>query len=362
MRNVTGDAKLIQEVQNAGAGDPSIYVNFERLSEMPDEFEAVITKVTFDVPKDKDRPGSFSWVGGANFMPSPDLMYKIAEARGISGDTGEVISISEEIDINPMLMKPLDAPPTIQRRQVGYSARKTSVVTEEDGSIRRSSLCEIMYNAWIRACENWSKYPDDKKYATPALRMANFQSELKFAQTKAQTKAHLKTIRELAGLKTGYTIEDLKKGYFVFAKIRKSQKMIKAEAMARLSFIATGGVAQIAPPPPVDPAPEETVEYPPSPPPVEDPHPPAEEHDNQDEPEWSRLVSALKFYTKEGLISNVMLKGVPLADVISKLVEWLEREKEKAEAHLYWSTAIERLKFVESSIDEPLRYRHGIEY
>jgi len=88
------------------------------------------------------------------------------------------------------------------------------------------------------------KYPS--KYDTTFKRNAHFNKELKFAHAKAETKAHSKSIRELAGLMTGYTAADLTEGRFIFAKVRKSKEALKLEQAANLSRISNSGQASPA--------------------------------------------------------------------------------------------------------------------
>ncbi len=258
--------KASQEVQQylstSKPGDRAVYVNMDAIRELPDQFEVVISKVEYDK---NNLENDFSNVGSKDFpayMPDPQLMYRIAEAKGIcGGHESQSESIVEEVDINPMLMKPLSDLPTYRKMVVGKRVTKQSYVLQDDGTERWSSPCTIEYNVWERCQELWSKeesvtngYKTEgkhpSKYDTMYKRKAHFDAEMKFAQSKAETKANLKTIRELAGMMTGFSREDLKTGFLIFSRVRRSQDSLKVEAAAAM---ATGQKAQAklfqAPPP-----------------------------------------------------------------------------------------------------------------
>lgn len=250
---IKGNHALIEKAKRATPQDTNIYINWEALQELPDQFEAVITAVKFD-PQKLDQ--SFTNVGTQSrpsWMPNTNLMYEIAEAKGISGGDNSISeSVYEEVDINPMLCKGFEDQPTYRRIKVGAKVVKFSTVLEEDGTYRRSSPCTQVYNVWDRCRELWSK--EEKytngytksagqygyKYQTKFDRQAHLDSEMKFAMAKAETKAYTKTIRELAGLMTGYNTHDLAKGELLFAKIRKSSEALKLEQAAYLSSLSNG--------------------------------------------------------------------------------------------------------------------------
>lgn len=273
MNKILGSQELINKAKSATPQNKNIYINYEALEELPDQFEAVISAVKFD-PNKLDQ--FFSEVGGGKWMPNTDLMYKIAEAKGISGDKDSIVeSVYEEVDINPMLCRGFEDAPTYRRIKVGEKVTKLSTVMEEDGTFRKSSPCTQVYNVWDRCKELWSKeeeqtngyaackqgnyqdsygnqrsgfyiektyqgktYGQGTKYGSKFARQSHFNSEMKFAMAKAETKAYLKTIRELAGLMTGYTKHDLQSGELLFAKIRKSSESLKLEQAAHLSRLS----------------------------------------------------------------------------------------------------------------------------
>ena len=240
---ILGSDDLLRKAKAATPKDKNIYINWEALEELPEQFEAVISAVKFS----PDLKASFTDVGSGNWMPKTELMYQIAEAKGISGGDNSITeAVYEDVDINPMLCKPMEDAPTYRRIKVGEKVVKFSTVLEEDGTLRRSSPCTQIYNVWDRCNETWSKdekYNNgvSKKYKTKFDRKAHFDGEMKFAFAKAETKAYTKTIRELAGLMTGYTSQDLKSGELLFAKIRKSSKALQLEQAANLERISNGG-------------------------------------------------------------------------------------------------------------------------
>jgi hypothetical protein len=245
-----GNAKLKERVERRSPEDKNVYINLDAIAELPDEYEAIISEVLFDP---KDLPASFSDVGVGAWMPGTALIYEIAEACGISGIGEPIIEpIIEEIDYNPMLCAPMDALPTKRKMIVGKRVSKQSQVMQEDGTMRASSVCTSDYNAWERCSEAWSKeemytngYTKEgkfpPKYDNKYKRKHHFDEEMKFAHAKAETKSHIKTIRELAKMQTGFKTEDLKEGRLIFVKIRRSSMVLKLETAARLDAIRNGG-------------------------------------------------------------------------------------------------------------------------
>jgi len=251
-----GNAKLKERVERRSPEDKNVYINLDAIAELPDEYEAIISEVIFDP---KDLPASFSDVDGKGgaWMPGTALMYEIAEACGISGIGEPIIEpIIEEVDYNPMLCAPMDALPTKRKMIVGKRVSKQSQVMQEDGTMRASSVCTSDYNAWERCSEAWSKeemytngYTKEgkfpPKYDNKYKRKHHFDEEMKFAHAKAETKSHIKTIRELAKMQTGFKTEDLKEGRLIFVKIRRSSMVLKLETAARLEAIKNGGKQQL---------------------------------------------------------------------------------------------------------------------
>ncbi len=272
MSKIIADKHVLDYCKQAVPGNKTVYVNMDAINELPDQFEVILTELKFDHKTD------FSDVGNGNLMPTPALMYRIAEAVGISGGDNSITEpVTEEMDINPMLLKSIESEPTFRKMIVGRRVTKYSTLLQEDGTLRRSSPCTSIFNVWERCLELWSAeeantkgydssivkhYPDGNayyeytwnkqtkkkslKYETTFKRRAHFNAELKFAHAKAETKAHNKTIRELAGLMTGYVADDLKDGKFIFSKVRKSREALKLEQAANLARISGGNEPSVA--------------------------------------------------------------------------------------------------------------------
>lgn len=261
MDRVFGPEELIQRVEDAKPGDPAVYVNMDAVRQLPDQYEAQITEVKFDPKKD------FSDVGNSNWMPNPEIHAAIALARGIEGtDQAQYEAIIEEVDLNPMLCRPLEDPATMRKMKVGYVATKVGFVLNEDGTEHYSDPCTASYNVWDRCVIDWSKEEENTegyspkivkngqykmkrgqkewtayvKYGTPWARKRHFNEEMKFAQRKADTKARHVVIRVLAGLKTGYKEADLKDGRFIFVRIRRSRESLQLEQAAKLEAMRKG--------------------------------------------------------------------------------------------------------------------------
>lgn len=241
-------SKEVQEyLDSAKPGDRAVYVNMDAIRELPDQFEVVVSKVEYNKA---NLDNDFSNVGSKDnpsYMPDPQLMYKIAEAKGICGGPESLSeSIIAKVDINPMLCKPMDAEPNYREMVVGKRVTKRSFVIQDDGTERWSSSCTTEYNVWERCMELWSKEESytngytkqgqySNKYETMYQRRAHFDSEMKFAQAKAETKSNLKTIRELAGMMTGFSKSDLTTGFLIFSRVRRSMDSLKVEAAANLA-------------------------------------------------------------------------------------------------------------------------------
>lgn len=345
MAKITGDTKY-------QPGDKSVYINFDAINDLPEEFEAVVTEVLFDT---KRLDMSFSNVGSQKepaWQPKVELMYKIAEACGISGgDESETQPMVEDVDINPMLCKSMEAPPTYRRMTVGRSVSKRSSRLMEDGSLLWSSLCTAEYNVWERCNELWSKeesYTDGykkasqypPKYDNQYKRRAHFDSEMKFAHAKAETKAYVKSIRELAGMPTGFSTADLASGKFVFARIRRSKMVLKMETAARISAISRGNAPQ---PMPALFGPEE---------PVFDEMPidePIEEPAKKD----SHIVAIFEEY-----LPNI--NDLALAEEAQKTLDWLKAQDDPKAKPKFYAKALENLKRIEEAIPEAFRIQHNL--
>jgi len=361
---IKGDPQTIKRAQSAPAGDSSVYINFDAIKELPEEYEVVVTAVKYD-PKKLDI--SFADVGSKaqpSWYPMPELMYKVAEACGISGsEESETSPVTEEIDINPMLMKGPEQAPTYRRKTIGRSVSKRSSRIMEDGTPIWSSLCTAEYNVWERCLENWSKeamysegytLPSTSKYGfkydNTYKRQANFDTEMKFAHAKAETKAYSKTIRELAGMPTGYKPSDLIKGELIFARIRRSSLALKMETAARLQAISQGVGQSTAQTqlfgPPVDEEVAPIMDVEPCPDDFEAPYEPVEEKDPE-------IIAVFKYY----LPSITDEKGKESA---TKTLDWLEKNKENLQANKsFYAKAVKNLAGIEEAIPEAFRIEHS---
>lgn len=364
---IKGPAQLVEAARKAPSSDKTVNVNWDLIDQLPEEWEAVASEVAFDFKKD------FSDVGSGNFMPTPELMYRIAEARGIRGVVSEHEPIIEEVNISDMYMSDV---PAIQRMIVGYRCTKQSEVIEEDGTTRRSSMCTIDYNAFNRCAELWTKeevytegytkpgkYPP--KYDTRWKRKAHFYAELKFAQQKTETKAHTKTIRELAGMMTGYRQEDLKSGRFVFVKIRRSADVLKLEQAARIDAIRNGtndgrqagaalfGAQQIEAP---------AVEAEPVPPPEPEPEPIFEDHAPAPEPAAAPISAEQKLVTVLGIYQTKNPVITPeVAEGVSRVIAYYSEHGGTREGDPErWKKAMAVLKMVESALDSSCVIAHNL--
>jgi hypothetical protein len=381
---IKGDAEVIAASKNARAGDPANLVNWDALNFLPDLYDGQVVRVNFQPPKSDKDPGDFSPVGGGMYMPSVDLMNRIADARGISGlDMAIPEPIMAEIDWNRMVCNFAD-PPRLVRYLVGYSITKQGRVLTEDGTERVSDPCTVSYNAWERVCELFGKeeqytdyyakcqraqngalwYPGYEgkqtfcKYDTRAKRQAALDAELKFAERKADTKARNVVIRVLCGMQTGYTVADLKTGYFTFYKIMRSSFAIKSEHAARLNAMAHGENASaslygpgrkcIAEAAPVDYA---TPQHDATSPADNTPADLAE----------SALADTPRVLTRQLVInafSSYLQADIITADkkdACSALVNWLLATENPEAQDIYWNKTIALLDEVESKIPEELR-------
>ena len=369
MSKIIAEKGVLEYCQKAKPGNKTVYVNMDAINELPDQFEVVLTEINFDLKQD------FSDVGSGNFMPTSALMYRVAEATGISGGSNSITEpVVEEVDINPMLMKGMEAEPTFRKINVGRKVSKFSTLLQEDGTLRRSSPCTSIFNVWERCLELWSAeeantkgydssivkhYQDGNayyeytwnketkkkslKYDTTFKRRAHFNAEMKFAHAKAETKAHSKTIRELAGLMTGYTAPDLKEGKFIFSKVRKSQESLKLEQAANLSRISAGNT----------PSPAAAILFTPD---EEEMEEVAEAMIHEEDAFETEDIIPTKEEKLLGIFQTYeKLEELSTDDkaVIGKCIKWLKSkpDQKKDNYNTLWDTIIVRLKSIEPHVD-----------
>ena len=389
MSKIYGDPATIKAAQALKAGNPANLVCWDAIMNLPELFAGYVTPVTY-------TKADFEEVGGGNFMPSPDLVNRICEARGIFGcDGGTVEPFYLEVDWNRLACKFSEAPRMV-KMHVGYIAKKQGKVMMEDGVMRASDECVVLYNAWERLCaDRWGpeeaatdfytsdkikSYPNgnkyyeytyydkkekiqksgkkDIKYDTRGKRQLSLDEELKFAQRKADTKARNVVIRVITGMNTGYNEEELKSGVFYFHRIQRSEFAIKAEQAAYLQRITDPHRALIESPAEeiydmtrnVTPKPEAVQ------PQGNEPQPPAQELEGEAEQEPVKskatlLLEILKNYNENGLVLDAMKSGV------DSVISWLEKEA-SPEKSKYWAKALAVLSSAEASIPEEKRIDH----
>lgn len=232
------------------------FINYDAIDALPDELEPVISEFTFDPQKLHEYFTNVGTEKKPSWYPQTDTMYKIAEMCGILGTTEKTVEwITEEVDINPILMKPFGSEPTMRIIKTGARVTKQSKVLCEDGNYRTCTPESNEFNFFNRASieflneekytNSYTKKQEYYKYDTSIKRQLRLKELEKFAIQQAETKAFCKTIRVLAGLPTGFSTEDLKSGKLVFMKFIKSKRLQKLETAARIDAIRKGNTAQI---------------------------------------------------------------------------------------------------------------------
>ena len=273
-KKIYGVASTIKEARAAKPGNQTVLVNWEAIEELPDQFEVKMVKVEFD-PKNLDK--FFTNVGSKTkpkWYPHIDFMYKIAEARGVTGNDANLDPIYEDVEIDEINMTKTGR---IVKKKVGYVCKKSACVLNEDGTNRTSGERVSIENSWEKCVKMWhneeaatqgyspelvkdgeyeyfgkktgkhyfkinGKYKNATplKYDTKWKRQCSFDEELDKAAGKADSKSKSKAIREVVGLPTGFESEDLKEGRFIFAKIRRSREILQLESAANLTRISAG--------------------------------------------------------------------------------------------------------------------------
>ena len=390
MSKIYGDPATIEAAKKLPVGSPSNLICWDAIMNLPELFAGYVTPVTYNAKTD------FEEVGGGNFMPSPDLVNRICEARGIFGcDGGSLEPFYLDVDWNRLACK-FSEPPRMVKMHVGYIAKKQGKVMMEDGVMRASDECVVLYNAWERLCaDRWgpeeagtnyydptyiktydggSKYYEysyyDKKtkstktvknyikYDTRGKRQLSLDEELKFAQRKADTKARNVVIRVITGMNTGYNEEELKSGVFYFHRIQRSEFAIKAEQAAYLQRITDPHRALIESPAEeiydmtrnVTPEPK-AVQPQGNEPPQPEPEPEGEQEHEPAPSKPALLLDILKNYKEAGLVLDAMKSGV------DSIIDWLGKEA-NPEATKFWAKALSILSTVETAMPEEKRIEH----
>jgi len=389
---IVGKPDTIAKVKKLPTGDPSNLVNFDAIERLPEMLSGVITEVRYTKDDWED-------VGSGNFMPSPGLVNKICEARGIFGtDGGTSEPITMEVDWNRLCCK-FDDGPKMVKMVVGYVAKKTGKVMTEDGSFRTSDECVVSYNAWERLCadawgkeeaatdyyspsivkvdQSGSKYYESTwngkvskrylKYDTRAKRQQSLDAELKFAQRKADTKARNVVIRVITGMDTGYSEEALKEGVFYFHRIQKSEFAIKMEQAARMQRLASPDYDPTREPSSLLYAPAAEKVAPRTEPtaPAQTAEPVQPTATAQTAPELVAEPSAIVENVDQRLEMIRILsaykdvKAIPDGDEekVNAVLLWLGETLEPEKNEVYWKKAMAVLSKVESAIPENMRIK-----
>lgn len=349
MSRIKGDEKTIKRILDTKPGDPMVYVNLDAIEQLPDEYEAVAVKVTFDKEKDFTNIGTEL---KPSYYPITKLMYDIAEKRGISGVGDiDVQPLYEDVNISDMNM---EKTAVLQKMKVGYKVIKQGSVLQEDGTSRLSGPRIGIFNAWDECQKLWvneekwtegysKKAKYDNKYDTKWKRKAHFQDLLDKAVGMADTTSWLKCIRECAGLKTGFNSDELAEGAFYFTKIVRSEKAIKAETAAKLLAISHGHYQSKPLYPMAVPLPEVQEIIPVKIEPVEREKDPREQ-----------MISIFCHY-----IDNDMIPDSQKAS-IDRLFKWVKTTPECANDEKLWPKALNCLRQLEETIPEVGRFKHDL--
>jgi hypothetical protein len=378
MSRIIGNEETIKRIKEAQPGDACVYVNMEAILQLPDDFEATPAKVEFDPEKDFTNLGSDA---KQSMYPSTRIMYLVSDARGISlFGQPEIELLYEEVNISEMEMV---ATPVIQKKKVGYVVKKTGYVVQDDGTPRTSGHIGI-FNAWDECSKLWAseerwtegytkKGKYDNKYDTKWKRRVHFQEMLDNSLGQADTKAWLKCIRDLAGLLTGYTKEQIKGGKFYFMKIRRSEAVRKAETAARLQAISNGGSMQLQASAQPQLSEPKSATFEPEPEPVTTSAPVSgttsdgvEFSVEEDTPQATmngilaqiktkreKAIYTLKHYLDTGMILE------KYSSVTTSMIAWLEGHP-TAETLASWAKAIGLIQAIEKDIPEQGQVTHGL--
>lgn len=244
-------------------GKKNVFINFDAIDALPEYLEPAFSELKFNPAKLEEFFSNVGTKKNPSWYPRTETMYKIAEMQGITGESTKTVEwIWEEVDINIILIKPLDAEPTMRKIKTAARVTKQSKILCEDNTYRLSSPETNEFKIFARACieflneeeetENYTKqdkWPDGNKkkykYDTTIKRQRRLLELEKFAVEQAETKAFCKTVRVLTGLPTGFQTKDLQSGVLVFCKYVKSKRLQKLEIAAQIDAIRQGNTQQI---------------------------------------------------------------------------------------------------------------------
>lgn len=377
MSKIIGNQDVINRAKNARSADKISYISWDLISELPDEYEPVISEFIYDP---ENLPAAFSHVGNDNYMATPETHYKIAELSGIKGEKSFTSEVVQLIDYSLLTM---NDEPKMMKILVGYKTTKISSRLQDDGTFLTSDECTSEYNAWNRCVSEWTKEEantdgyakcDEKgcykyyynntqktgyvKYNNKYKRKAHFQKELIHALAQTQTKAHCKSIRVLAGMPTAYNKKDLTSGSMFFCKIRRSKKILQLETAKRLASLSNSTAVQTA----IGPAMKATFKQSAE---IEDEKikedtlKPMAVEIVEPEPEKNNrdiLIEAFNFYLNEdGIIADETQ-----IETIKKMNKWLSDEPLAESNTVFWNKAIKNLQSIEKTIPENFRFQHSL--
>ena len=159
---MTGRERARQLYEKAGPNSKTCFINMEAIEALPAEFDVIPAEVEFD-PDNLEK--FFENLGSKtkpNWYPRTELSYSIAEKRGILGHGERIIEyVKEEVDINPILMKPFDSEPTMRLMNIAIRVSKKGKVLCEDGTHRASSYYTKEDNFWNDALKTWLQEEED---------------------------------------------------------------------------------------------------------------------------------------------------------------------------------------------------------
>ena len=381
MSKIYGDEDTIKRAREAKPGDSTVIVNWDAIKEIPDQYEVKIIEVKFD-PSNLEK--FFTNVGtkyDPKYYPHIEFMYKIAEARGVSGGEAITETLYEDVEIDEMNMTTTGQ---IIKKKVGYMVKKSAYVLEEDGTTRPSGERISIENAWEECVKAWHKeekitegyspaivkdgeyeYYNKKytgkhyfiingkyknavplKYDTKWKRKCHFDDELAKSLGKADSKAKSKAIREVVGLQTGFLPEDLAEGRIIVSRVRRSRGILQAESAARLSALSNGTQEQK----------EHTMLFGPSGGTIEMVEDTEPEIEIVTPTNREKLIKALEYYLNE---ETVELNETDTGTV-NTMLKWLNDTLDAESNEAFWNKAMGNLKKIESGIPEFARFEHGL--
>lgn len=218
-----------------------VYVMNDNVTSLGDKYEIEVTTLNF---KEDDF---FKIPGGGKFYPLKPAQNAIAEAAGISFTDN---SGTKEEGVFSKLKYEMAGKVCIIDGDFSIVGWAQGTKKQSDGTLRMSSVLSYEYSVTDRGNRDilnsigkvgYNK--EDKTIRTEIMAMKKALEHKMFARRKASTGAQLAVIRELVGMPTGYTAEEIKKP-MVFYKVIESQSYKEKEQDKILAL--PGGVEAIA--------------------------------------------------------------------------------------------------------------------